>query len=79
MNEVSTMKPIGQGETEVSGFPAYEVFALQQNRPGFPQGQPVQLIAVKHPDDGRILLISYSEDTADGDDKSTMKSPSDWK
>jgi hypothetical protein len=55
MNQVKTMKAIGQGETEVSGSPAYEVFALEQNRSGFPQGQPVQLIAVKHPDNSRIL------------------------
>lgn len=74
IHELYKRKLISEGETRVAGFPAYEIFFLQQNEGGWPQGKPYHLIAVKR--ESKILTISYYEDTKD---RATINSPADWK
>jgi hypothetical protein len=73
-NELYNRKLVREGETRVAGFPAYEIFFLQQNQGGWPDGMPWHLIAVKR--EGKILRLLYHEDAKH---RSTIKSPDDWK
>lgn len=74
LRRLDDSKLLTQGETRVGEHVAYHILVLEQRRAGFPQGKPMQLIALKR--GGKILQISYTEDAKD---RAAITSPSDWK